>query len=1182
MTSSQQASQIEMGLGSMVDILSNIFHGNSTGNSFLNVMSRDIFNFKENTEISLLKLIEKSSQKFDTMKEMLLTSRATNFVLSDILTKIDTFGKQPNSVVLPSQDNSSNDLLSKINSNVKGIFDKISGKEPDTKQETTTDPKKLGAGTMFEGIAQFAESLVLIKKNLTSRLTKNVTNFLKSFDTTLSQGSKEKMKIFGESMEKFGTILTDLEKKIKGPTRSLALLSISFLVLSFAIISPTFIAGIAILGGFILLMTKMSGNKEIAPGMINFGLGILALTAALMIMQFVKWESTVKLLAFIGGLNLVLRSFSGPKGMGTDVKSSPMLLFAIGIAALTISMLIMQFVPWEAGAKMILFIGGLGLALKLFSGPNGMGTGGIKNSPMIAFAMGIAILTLTLFAINEVPWTSIFKMIFFIGALGLVMKLFNFSKMGPTNGMIGFALGLGLFILCILAFDELPWEAMFKTILFIGALGLTMKLFNFNKMGPANSMISFAFGFAIMVLAMYAINELPWEALAKTLLFIGGLGLVMKLFGSTSGLNFLALSAGILVLSGALYVFKKIGWTIGDAFTFGITVAILAGVVALAGIPVISAAIGLGSLAIIGMSVSLLVAGLSLWAISNMTLNFENLKNFGIAVGVLSLAMAAIAPFAVIGLVGALAVLPIAVISIITAIALWTISGLNITPENITNFQTAITGLTDTYLNIGFSVIPAAAASLLFLPIALVSIIGVMALKLVSSLEINNANIVKYGTGVNTLVESINSVGMWDLAKTGAKSLLLLPIFGSALLGGLVLRLISGLNIDQNKINVFGSTLSSFTSTIAGVLAENEDKLAAAQPGIHALAKLMSVSSSLARTIQLMANMQFYEYGVQDGKLVLKGVRTLTAEDFVRVGQNLGTMLRCLIEPLTILGSNSNSFVIGGQVITNPFKSSTALKGIEMLAAVGNAFKPLAESVKTYASIPMVSNPKLLDMFRNSLIVMVTTFMWTFNKLSTIDLDLMNNGIQTIVKFIDIFKGADTQKITALNGIFEKFMNNLSNDVKWKKINQNLNILKKNFQDIAKSINSIDINKATVFERNIKNLINNNNSESLRKAVESLAELLNMIKENQETIISTTSTAAPSTPFAPGNIATPGSILSPTVATKKPAATKGGAENFDAQIVAILSEIASKVGVTNSKLETLKVRVIGNNSNTVG
>ena len=1177
--------QAELGLNSMVDILSGIAQGTNTSNSILNLFSKDFFNFSENSNISLIDINKVLTKKFDTLKSILNYETKNNFLLEDIATNIRGFNK--NQKLDVNVDNNGNDsVLTKISSTIDNIYKHLTGKKPDNSIKDDEKPIKTdnNSGGIFDSIAKFAESIVIIKKNLTSALTKNVSKFLKSFDDSLSTGSKEKMKIFGESMEQFGTILVDLDKKIKSPTKSIGILALSFLGLSLAIISPTFILSIAILGGFVALMNKMGQTNGTNDNVKNFGIGILSLTASLILMQFVPWEAMFKMITFVAGLGLALKFFSGPKGMSGDVKTNPMMMFGIGIGILTISMLMMQFVPWEATFKMIMFVAGLGLALKFFSGPRGLGGSSLKNSPMLAFATGIGILTLALFAMAEIPWGSIFKMIFFIGGLGLTMKLFNFNKMGPMNSMFSFAFGIGLFILAILAFEELPWGAMFKTLLFIGGLGLTMKLFNFNKMGPANGMISFAFGFGIMVLAMYAINELPWEAMFKTIVFLGGLGLVMKLFNGTSGLSFLLLSIGIIAISGALYIFKKIGWTITDALVFGGTLAILAGVVALAGIPVISAAIGLGTLAIIGMSVGLLVAGLSLWAISNLTINYDNLKTFAITVGFMSVTFAAITPFALIGAVGAVAFLPIAVTSLISAITLKIIETLNIDETKLAKFAMGIDSMVDVYFSNSLKIIPATVAALAFFPIAAVSMFTAITLRVISALDIDNKKIASFGVSVKTLVNGINDLGGWDLAKTALKAVALLPIFGSALVGGLVLRLISGLDINPMKIATFGITMSSFTSMIADVLVSNEEKLKKAGPGINALAKLMNISGSLARTIQLMANLQFYEYGVENGKLVLKGVRTLNAADFKRVGENLGTMLQTLIEPLTILGSNSNSFVIGGKVITNPFKSSTALKGIDMLAKVGNAFKPLAESIKTYASLPMVSNPALLNQFRDSLIVTTTTFLWIFGKLATTPIPLITMAIGNIVKFQDAFKNTNTQKINELNTIFEKFVNNLSDDVKWKKINLNLVTIKKHFQDISKSINNIDIQKATLFERNIRNLIDKNNAESLRQAVESLAELLNLIKDNQETIISGGGTVNTSTPGT--NTTSPfASFTNDNKSNTKPVDKTKPVNNQNNQdfaaIVSVLSDIASRIGITNSKLDNLKVRVVGGNSNSL-
>lgn len=1196
---SVQSSQAEIGLSSITDILSNISFGTNTGNDFLHLLSKDFFNFKESTAISLVDITSYVSKKYDIMKNVLLSNEMLNYQLDDITVLIEKFTKnkqisnddsninkylkfltkqdnntQLNSVT-KSSPNETNDILSNLLKSVDNIFKKITGtsKEPE-KKEIKKDDSTSG---IFDGIGKFAESLIIIKKNLTSRLTKNVTNFLKSFNDTLTNSNKQKIKVFGESMEKFGELLVDLDKKITKPSRSIGLLALSFIGLSLAIISPTFVGSMIILGSFLLLINKYVGDKQIGKDVDKFGYGILALTGSLLLIQFVPWEAVGKLIVFIGGLTLALRFFNGPNNTGGDIKSNPMLMFAAGIGILTLSMLIIQFVPWEAIGKMIVFIFGLGIALKFFNGPKGT-SGGIKDNPMVMFSLGIGLLTLSLLAFDEIPLASVFKMILFVGALGFIMSRFNFEHKGAKNSMVIFALGLGLFILAILAFDELPYEAMFKTIMFIGALGLTMKLFNFNRMGPANSMISFSFGFAIMVLAMYAMNELPYEAMFKTLLFLGGLGLVMKLFNGTSGLSFLLLSIGIIAISGALWIFKKIDWSITDALVFGATIAILAGVVALAGIPVISVAIGLGTLAITAMSIGLIITGLSLSAISNLPINHTNLLNFAISSGLLAVTFAAITPFAILGAVGAIAFLPIAASALIASIALLIIS--QIKNFDVTNFSNAVSNLTDTYYNLGFGVVGAALAAVAFLPIASISILTAIALRLISGLVINNTNLLNYGIGIKTLVNGINDLGGWDLAKTAAKSLLLVPVFGSALAGALVLRLISALDIDNNKVLGFGNLIITFTDTIASALSKNESKLSSAMPGINALAKLMSISGSLAKTIQLMANMQFYEYGVENGKLVLKGVRSLTSADFKRVGENLGTMLQCLIEPLTILGSNSNSFVIGGKVITNPFKSSTALKGIEMLAAVGNAFKPLAESIKTYASLPMVSNPELLNMFRDSLLIITQTYMWMFGKLSTLNPTIILSSISLITKFNDNFKNIDTKKIESLNTIFEKFVNNLSDDVKWLKIHNNLKLLGKQFQDVAKNINSIDIEKATLFERNVRNLVDKNNGENLRQAVESLAELLNMIKEQQEVIINT--------PTVPNPLGNPlGNPLIPTPLNKNPdkkLPTKtNNVDNDDTLLINALNGITSQLsGIAGKLSDTLKVRVTGGTINTIG
>ena len=1007
MKSIQAPSQAEIGLSSMVSILSNIALGTSTGNSFLNTIEKDIYNFREDTKTALVDILSVASKKYDAMRELIALNKIGNLFTNDIYELLSNKQNQDTPIILPTpieiikekkkkeiikpENNDSTNFLKLISGNVENIKKTLLKKSSGTKDDSE-DKSKSVKGTFFGKMKEFSEALMVIKVNLTQKLIGSLSQFGDVYNEIIANSSsKKKTEMFIENMDMFSTNISTLTKKIKGPTLLLGALALTLGILSLSVMNPLFVGSIAVIGGLIYVLSKISNNKELNPGLDKFTIGIGILTVSMLMMKFIPWESGLKMIAFVAGINLVLQQFMKVGGGAkTDtLKNNPMIAFSVGIGILTASMLMMKFISWEAGLGMIVFIDLITISLNKFSMK---GKQGIANNPIIMFALGVGILTLAMFAMNSIPWQSITSMILFIGGLGLVMKLFNFDKMGPSNSMVSFAFGFGLLVLAMYGINELPWETLAITIVFIGALGLVMKLFNFDKMGPRNAMVSFAFGFGIMVLAMYAIKELPWQTLALTLGFIGALGLVMKLFGPIQGTQFLMLSGGLIGIAGALWIFKQINLKIEDALLFGIIIVGLAGIITL--IAGDSALIKEGSIALGIMSVATLISGLSLWLLSKLEFNMENILSFGVCVAILVIAYNLLADgVGEISLLGAGLFVLIAGATFLGGLAISYLSKMEFDVANITAFVICIGIITAGFALLALPAVVGLVGALAFIPIATASIVGALALGLISKTNIDTKKIDLFYTNAKKLVEGLNEIGSWDLVKTAAKSLLLLPVFRAAYLGAKSLESITSANIDNVKISNFGGVLTNFVDTISTVLSSNEAKLENAKPGIEALAKLMSVSSGIARTIQLMANMQFYEYGVKDGKLVLKGVRTLNADDFKRVGENLGTMLQCLIEPLTILGSDSTSFVIGGKVITNPFKSDTALKGIDLLSKIGNAFQPLAESVKTYSSLPMVSNPKLLSQFNNSLIVMTNVFFWMFTKLSTLDNSLITDSI---------------------------------------------------------------------------------------------------------------------------------------------------------------------------------------------
>jgi hypothetical protein len=1023
----------------------------------------------------------------------------------------------------------------------------------------------------FFDIRQFAQSIAVIKTSLTKGLISNISKFEAEFRKLLELPEK-KVEVFNKGMDKFAEHAEKTNKSVKPLMYCVGLLALGFGALGLAMVNPMFIAGLGVLGLFVVAMKKWGGDKELAKGTLDFALGIGVLSVAMLMMKFVDWGSMAKLAVFIGAFGMLMKIYS------TKAETSGMLDFALGIGVMSIAMFLMNFVNWSSGVKMLLFIGGLGLALKAFGGNNPKGIGG----PMLAFGEGIGLLTIALMVMNYVDFVSIFKMLLFIGGLGLVLKVFNFDQSGMKNPILSFALGLGIMVLAVLAFAEVPIAAILKTLAFIGILGLELKLFNGNS--TQSPLWQFAFGLGLMVLAMYAMQELPWEALAKTLLFIGGLGLVLKLFSGTSGVDFLMVSAGILVIAGALWIYKKIGWTMKDALTFGGTVTLLGIIVATVG--ALAEVIVPGSIAMVAMGISLALFALSLFAISKMAIDFEAIGRFGLAALALTVTMALITPLAVVGALGALLFIPIAVSGLLGALSLFAISKLKIDGARVKDFAGGAFDLTWGFVKIAPLAVIGAIGAALFIPIALAAIIGAGALKILSLLKIDNKAVSAFGEGAKSLVAAIDDIGIVSLVRTSAKALLLLPIFGAASLGALLLKTISESNISETKVLAAGKLIGEFTDLMLDTITKNADKLAKAQPGIRALGTLMGISKDIANAISSMSNMEYVEHEVKNGRLVVKSVKKVTPADLKRVGSNLAIILQAMIEPLSIFGSDAATFDIGGRKVLNPFKNPQALKGISFLGKIGQAFKPLFDSIAEYAGLDIAQNPKKLDMFSKSLQVVMNSIIWAIDQAAKVKTDIAQKSLALIARFISSFKDLNLERMTGINSVIEKFMNNLADDAKWRRIISNVQNLRKEFQNISGAINSIDMGKATIFERTLRELLDKQSSTQLSEVVEQLKEIFGLITDNQKGNKQPVAAEADDKKQSQFGFSF-GNPTPPAVKAKSPKTSKE-AENNDLgdvmnNIGLLLTQIVTQLTGVNDKLAgKLKVQSVGGTANMFG
>ena len=1190
MKSAQQSSSFEMGITSIVSILSGMANDTIEGNIMFEELTAKVSSLSDNILTTLNnnssnKFIESLnlSEKPNFQKTLLLSvsniSAGIEMIVDMMLNqsskpepvviqedKSSWFAKlmappkpttmEPEEVVPKQTKQKDSKGTDKILTDILKVVQEIAAKGSKSEKSGDGDSK-----TNIFNIGGLVDAITTMSKTFTNKFFKQIDRFNLAIEKMLSFDAKKVLR-FNVGMEKFLEIVEKLDKKLKPATLSMIGFAGAFAILAFVSLSPMLSVSLLMLTGFVWLLQKITSDKAMPKNMLEFSGGIAILALSMVAFTFVPYAAMFKGLLFIAAITFILR-----KRGSNDTPATDLIKFAAGIGILTLAMIAMQFVPVSAMFMMLGFIGGLGIVLKYFQGRG--------PSPIMEFALGIGVLTLGLIAFAFIPVVAMIKMIGFIAALGLTLKLFNRPE-GPMRmpSLIGFAFGLGLMALAILVFDELPLVGMLKVLGFVLVLGLELAVINkIGGAGPMKGLPGFAFGLAIMTLAMYAMNELPFSAMVTTLLFIGGLGLVLKLYSQKSGIMMLLIGAGIAAISIGLLIFKKSGFEFSDGLAFGGTLLILAGI--MVGIGFVSIPALLGAATMIAIAASSLLIGLSLWAISKLKVSNDDIFEFVKSIGLITFGFAALTPFALLAIVTSVMLIPLGVSAILIAGSLAVISQLKF--NGISEFVEATTSLAINFARILPEAILGAITAVLFIPISVSALLAAGALFAIGNLEIKSAKIAEFSTGMKYILDGFGQFGLIEMGKGVIKAGLMVPIMLSAMLAAVALKTISSLNVSEDKIKVFGDVLSSFTTIMVDSLTANADRFEKAEPGIKVLAKLIGVSSSLVGVIQGMANLKFYEYEVVNGKMKIKSVRQMNPDDFKRVGQNLGSMLNCLIEPLAILGSDSDSFNIGGMTITNPFKNSKTKKGLEMLSDLGSAFSPLVNAIATYSKLPLASDLTMVRNFKISLLNVIGTLSQVFGMLENWKNDNASDSIDSIADLMEKIGKDNTDGFTSINDVMSKFIDKMTDASKWDNIRKNLAGVNADFSSIAKSINSIDISKAVAFENNLKQLVDSNNGESLKDAIVALSELLGLVKNQQSQL------------NASLGVSTPTSTKTPDSAAEKIKEIKNSKDAKDAayantlaNIQQTLDEIKNRIGITNSKLGgNLKVIPVGSNQNNI-
>ena len=959
-------------------------------------------------------------------------------------------------------------------------------------------------------------------------------------------------------------------------------LSRSILLTTILLISPPFILAGAVLIGLIWGIRKAIG-KDFAVHWAfgKLAKGIMLLTVAMWGMSYIPFESVMKTILLLAALSAVISMFMDGKS-----KSS----MSIG----------------KGGIKK-------------------SSTGGIKG--MTSFAIGIGILVLAMAGLAEVPYSSIFKMITFIALLGITFKLFN----GGAPSLMSFGIGIGILVLSLHAMDEVDWSMVFKMVAFIALLGIALQTFNNSIPG----LFMFSLGLGLLTLTMFALNELPDGVMSDTVAFIAGLGIATRFMSKAGAFNLLFIGVGLTAIAAAFLLIAISPITIEKGLIVGGTLLFIGGVVALLGIPVVAVLVGLGSVVIIALGIAMLGIAGSLMLLSMFKIKFGNVTRIMGAVSLLALTFTLLIPLTILGAIGAVAMLPIVFTTLVMAGTLMLLSLLKIDLGNVTQIMDAASLLAITFglitplailgaigaiamLPIVFMTLVIAGTLMLLsllkidlgnvtqimdavkllaitfglmTPLAILALIGatlmipVMLLALLSAdvlmniakLEITQDKLDDFNYGVKSVVKTINEFGIVELGKAVVKSVLLIPISASGLLAARTLHAISALDIPESKIDNFGILMNKFVTSMVEAVNGNVENLKKVEPGLKALSQLINVGSDLVEIVTAFANMNYNVYEVKDGKLQLTGVRKITDDEIQKVGVNVGKLIQGLLVPLAILSSDDDTWDFGNGVkVKNPFKGgwfgSDKNSGINRLSKIGNAFLPLTEAIKNIGGTSLLQNKEELDNFNVGIVAVVDTLTNIFTTLDGWETKNADKAVKNLIEFVEGFDKINGEGFTSINDTMTKFLDNLSDESKWVKIQSNLNQMKESFKDISKNINMINLEKALVLERNLKLLSESQTNENLKEVVEKLSEMIGMLSESQVEFARTMNAGSNQQSSQSSSAVNSNNNQISELLEKL---------SFE-DVKTLLSEIGEKLNITNHKLGgKLKVVTVAANSNSL-
>ena len=191
---------------------------------------------------------------------------------------------------------------------------------------------------------------------------------------------------------------------------------------------------------------------------------MIVLAGALLLFQFVKWESMGKAGAALAGLTLAVGALAMIPYEGIAKVGLALLSASAGMLAIANALILFALVQWESIGKAVVMLGALALAVGAILIVSG---GGAGAAVILATASALVALALACIMFNAVDWESIGKaavvltlLVVAVAAMAAVLTVFLYAIAPVAPVLIILAAGFALLGVGLLAFSAAMAIAM--------------------------------------------------------------------------------------------------------------------------------------------------------------------------------------------------------------------------------------------------------------------------------------------------------------------------------------------------------------------------------------------------------------------------------------------------------------------------------------------------------------------------------------------------------------------------------------------------------------------------------------------------------------------------------------------------------------------------------------------------